>query len=189
MRTRLRPAYDDFELHCLYALAAGRPPWHGHAQRIAHTVDIGREMWRGGRVADLSCGDGMITTAMGVPDELLTLGDITSIPAALRPGIKKWWGSIEETIDLIDPVELFICSETLEHIDDPDALLVKIRGKCEQLLLSTPCNEPINTDNAEHYWSWHDYDVSLMLGAAGYHDRTVELLTIDGFTFQIWRAA
>jgi hypothetical protein len=197
VRTRLRPAYDDVELQRVYAEAAAwSEPWPGHKLRIERTAEIGREMWRGGLVADLSCGDAAVTTQMGVPGAQLILGDANVLPSVASSVLDgnepaRWFGPIEETLDEIPQVELFILTETLEHLDDPDMVLRKIRAKADQLLLSTPCDEQPQADgtyNQEHYWTWSLLDVSWMLDDAGFEGARSELLITHGFTFQIWRA-
>jgi 2-polyprenyl-3-methyl-5-hydroxy-6-metoxy-1,4-benzoquinol methylase len=35
---------------------------------------------------------------------------------------------MESTLRDLEPVDLLICSETLEHLDDPDAVLDQARG-------------------------------------------------------------
>lgn len=178
-RFRTRPAYTDADLEAMYAASVEYQEWPGHAERRRHTAAIGARMYRPGhKVADLSCGDGEITRLMGVAPDDLILGDLLAG--------HELWGRIEHTIELIEPVDLFICSETLEHIDDPDILLARIRAKTKHLLLSTPHDEKI--DNDEHYWRWDAHDIGEMLAVAGFEHRDVELLVIAGFTFQIWKA-
>lgn len=89
-------------------------------------------------------------------------------------------------MDSLEPVDVYICSETLEHLEDPDAVLRKIRGKSGHLVLTTPDSEATN-ENPEHYWSWGTGDLESMLHAAGWTG-SVELFTpdIDYYTFQIW---
>jgi hypothetical protein len=81
-----------------------------------------------------------------------------------------------------------VCSETLEHVEDPDAVLRAIRGRSWSLLLTTPHGEADDA-NPEHYWGWHADDLDPMLEAAGWSDRRVELFTpasVPHYTFQIW---
>jgi hypothetical protein len=128
-----------------------------------------------GKVADLSCGDAAI--ALGVTPEPI-LGDIA-------PGY-RFHGPIDQTIDSLQPVQLFICCETLEHLDDPDLVLRKIREKTETLVLSTPDGE--TTDhNPEHYWGWDAQGVEEMVRAAGFEPVVQTSLRIPGLaSYLIW---
>jgi len=77
-------------------------------------------------------------------------------------------GPILETIKFIPIVDLFICTETLEHLDDPEANLQAIRGKCTNLLVSTPIDQPLETAGGGHCWVWSRSDVEEMLVATGF---------------------
>lgn len=179
-RTRLRPAFTDEELAVNYAAPPDYSLWPGHEVRLKRTAELAAEMWsckKGTLIADLSAGNGEVTE--GFPPQALVLGDLVA-------GY-EYEGPIERTIDEIPQVELFILSETLEHLDDPDAVLVKIRGKCDKLLLTTPHDEVV--ENPEHYWSWDTRGVFFMLTDAGFTELRYELLIIAGFTFQIWRCS
>jgi hypothetical protein len=133
-------------------------------------------------VADLSCGDAAIVRAAGLED-VAQLGDYT-------PG-HQFCGPIEQTVDLIPPVDVFLLSETLEHVEDPAGLLWKIRQVASRLLLSTPLDE--DTDrNPEHYWGWGFVDINDLLSKAGWNNRVYQTFTPASdsyYTFQIWRAS
>src|SRR5207253_9358794 len=77
----------------------------------------------------------------------LELGDIA-------PGYDHC-GPIEETIDHLrwDKADLFILSETLEHLNDPDRVLRQIRNRTDMLKLSTPVVED-NDYNPQPVWGW-----------------------------------
>jgi hypothetical protein len=115
----------------------------------------------GAWVADLSCGDGTIVNRLVKHyGAQATLGDIA-------PG-RPITGPIEETIELLDRVyDLFICSETIEHLNDPDTVLKQIRLKTHWLVLSTPVGNT-DPDNPEHLWAWDREDVDVMLRRAGF---------------------
>jgi hypothetical protein len=160
--------------------------WPEHVHRVARTAAILAAM-RPDSVADLSCGDAAIVTAAGLHGSAV-LGDI-------MPG----WsicGPIEHTIKQIPAVDVFVCSETLEHVRDPDGLLAAIRLKAGRLLLSTPCGEA-DAENPEHYWGWDASDLDGMLAAAGWTGREVELYAPPPragesepyYTYQIWKCS
>lgn len=164
MITRLRPAWTTEELAGIYAAPHDHRIYgRGHGERVDATIQAGAELiakvgtdrlWRG---ADLSCGNAAILTALDLP--VTILGDYA-------PGY-QYQGPIEETIQQIPEVDLFVCSETIEHVDDPQLVLDDIRSVAQYLLLSTPvgCH---NDSNAEHYWAWDREDVERLLIDSGW---------------------
>lgn len=165
-RARLRPKYTDGQLQQIYPAPHDANNWEDHKIRVRQTVALGKEAkmpFAGGRIADLSCGNGKIATDLAEHFSAEPfLGDLAYAPGML------YHGPIERTIDQLGPnVDLFILSETIEHLDDPDAVLAKIRKRSKQLLLSTPINERGN-GNPEHYWGWDQKAVFLMLSMAGW---------------------
>ena len=160
MRVRLRPAYSDEELRAIYPLPHDHTRWPDHLVRVEETIELARQLCPlADSVADLSCGDAAIARAVATSKTALILGD-------LAPGYQLQ-GPIEETIHGIGQVDLFICSETVEHLDDPDNVLANIRRHAAKLVLSTPLAEtaPINP---EHYWGWDEEGVRDMLKGAGW---------------------
>lgn len=159
--------------------------WQDHVLRVEHSAALLREM-NPETVADLSCGDGALVELAGLMDvDRAHLGDLA----------EGWaWpyrGPIEQTIHQIPPVDVFVCTETLEHVEDPDGLLVAIRGKARRLLLSTPVGES-DDSNIEHFWGWDAEDLDEMLAAAGWTERQVDLFEpFEGayYTYQVWRCA
>lgn len=179
MRKRLRPAHAEAELRELYRHPHDHRHWPDHVMRVEVTTAVARAT--AGMVlhsaADLSCGNGAVLE--GTPAIERYFGDYA-------PG----WpitGPIESTIDEIPDVDMFICCETLEHLDDPDLVLKKIRGKARMLILSTPIGED-NADNPEHYWGWDQDGVREMLVATGWHHMLtrVDLVMPTPYDYQIW---
>lgn len=177
MRKRLRPAYSPEELRRLYSAPHDYRRWPDHHLRVNVTIQVAKYLGVAARVADLSCGAGIIATSLGAHEVIL--GDFA-------PGYGIH-GPLEETIDQIPKVDLFLCCETLEHLDDPDAALLKIREKAHALVLSTPEGETTD-ENPEHYWGWDSNGVKKMLREAGF---TPAVHTVVGVperkvAFQIW---
>lgn len=179
MIVRLRPAHSPADIARIYS----RPHDHrrygrGHGERVDETIRVGRTAVGVGTVADLSCGNAAIARALCKSP---VLGD-------LAPGYPIV-GPIEETIKDIEPVDLFVLSETLEHLDDPAAVLRDVRARCRRLLLSTPVDNDGDT-NDEHYWSWSGRDVEDMLEAAGFsvtHRSLVDSRTYgEAYCYGIW---
>ena len=184
MRTRLRPMPDAAELARMYATPHDHTQWLDHQMRVDVTADLATYWLRpGGMVADLSCGDATIVR------RLVARRQVTPILGDLAPGYELC-GPIEETIAQIPHVDMFICSETLEHVDDPDKLLRLIRDKTDLLVLSTPDGEIDGTRNREHVWGWDAEAVEGMLRGAGFDPRIKNLLDLrpagGEYCFQVW---
>lgn len=156
---RLRPKWSDAELAKIYARPHDHRKWRDHHLRIGVTTAVA--VWMAdaglGSAADLSCGNGAVLNAVK---------STTKFYGDFAPGY-TYTGPIEETIDQIPHVDLFICCETLEHLDDPGAALAKIREKASMILLSTPVDN-WGDPNPEHYWSWSKQDVDGLLTTAGF---------------------
>lgn len=158
---RLHGPYTDTQLAELY-----QHPWSAdsnsddHRLRIAMTIQMGK--WiveREGLTtgADLSCGDGQILRSLGLQD--ITLGD-------LAPGYPLC-GQITETVRGVGVVDIYVLSETIEHVEDPAGLLCLLRRHCRHLLLTTPDDET-NDCNPEHIWGWTRDEMRCMLIEAGF---------------------
>lgn len=159
-RKRLRPAYSAEQLQDLYRTPHDHRRWPDHQLRVNVTSQVAR--WLAGEgvqsAADLSCGNGSVLEQ--IPAQEKFYGD-------LARGY-EFHGPIEETLtELPHDVDLFVCAETLEHVDDPDAVLTGIRARAGQLVLSTPI-DAWEDSNPEHYWAWSREDVEDMLRAAGW---------------------
>ncbi len=138
----------------------------GHGERVDRTIKMINAYTSSSRpgtigiVADLSCGNAEIARGVRADDgwapSELHLGDIA-------PGY-QYHGPVEDTVQHLDPVDLFIHAETLEHLDDPDLVLRAIRPVARHLALSTPI-EAWGDTNGEHYWAWSRQDVEDMLAA------------------------
>lgn len=186
MRRQLRPFYTPEQHAALYSHTYDHTRWPDHIERVAYTTAVldrlaaelqAEDPDTALSVADLSCGDGAIVTGSRHPWGRRVLSDIaTGGPP------------IHDAVAALDPVDVFVCSETLEHVEDPDGLLTAIRGKARALLLTTPTGEA-DDSNPEHYWSWDVVDVAEMLRYAGWGGRTVAVFTpqsVNLYTFQIW---
>lgn len=183
MRKRLRPMPTADELARLYATPHDHRYWPDHLFRVDVTSAMaGLMVPPRGTVADLSCGNAAIAQRLEqTHGAQLVLGDYA-------PGYQHT-GPIEKTITEIEPVDLFICSETIEHLDDPDSVLQSIRGKTTRLVLSTPDGE-MDDSNPEHVWGFDAEAVEKMLRDAGFTPgihTTVDTRPMGGvYSFQIW---
>lgn len=134
-------------------------------------------------VADLSCGDEAIIG--GIRKERAVQRSYTG---DLAPG-REFEGPIERTISEVPSVNLFVCAETLEHLDDPDSVLAQIREKAQLFVCSTPVGA-WDDANAQHLWAWSVAEVSQMLESAGW--RIVQYCEVDStlygesYIYGIW---
>lgn len=183
MIRQLRPFYSAEELPGIYDHVYDHTLWEDHKIRVATTIHIGR--WLRDHIgaqnaADLSCGDGAILRGLDISESVY--GDL--VPAT---HLNKA-GPILETLEEISPVDLFVLSETLEHVEGPRTLLSEIRKKASALVLSTPEGEE-GTENPEHYWGWDRHDIRGMLKSVGWEPVVCTILNTtvpSGYTYQIW---
>ncbi len=177
-RVRLRPAYTPAELAEVYRTPHDANRWPDHIERVRRSVEfIRQDIGPVDRAADLSCGNGAIIDGIDAQ---------TRIKGDYAPGYPIT-GPIEQTLSGIDPVDLLICSETLEHLDDPDNVLAIARQKARAIFVSTPMGEATD-ENPEHYWGWGLDDIAEMLTRAGFEDLHLRVLPLGYYTFQMWTA-
>ena len=131
--------------------------WHpAHEVRAALTVALAAPFVQPGSVvADLSCGNGLIASA------LAEKAGTTPILGDVAPG----WpitGDLVDTIENVGPVDVFVLTETLEHLPDPAAVLAGIQA--DVLVLSTPV-EAWDDREPQHLWAWDRQWVSVLAAA------------------------
>jgi hypothetical protein len=178
MRTRLRPVYTDDELLNIYPKPHSHTQFKDHILRVEKSIKLLKEYSTYNSIADLSAGDATIINSLDAKEKYY--GDYA-------PGYDLT-GHIDDTLKDIPDVDLFICSETLEHLDDPDTTLKAIRAKTKYLFISTPKDED-DTNNSEHYWGWDDQDVKEMLLNAGFDPVVYFLLELKKdyhYDYQMW---
>lgn len=183
MIKQLRPFHTPEYLAELYA----HPHNHhlfgrGHYIRVELTKFIALELLNkvGARSgADLSCGNGEIINSLPLVDKYL--GDFAS-------GY-HFNGPLHETLDQIPHVDLYICSETLEHVEKPLETLQHIRKKSGSLVLTTPI-ENWGDGLEEHYWSWDREGVESLLKEAGWEVVTFVMydssVSNEGYKYGMW---
>ena len=179
MRTRLRPAYSEKELARVYETPHQHSQWKDHQLRVQMTIAFASWFKDVQSIADLSAGDAVIINF--IPATTRYIGDFA--PAY------EFTGAIDDTIDLIPKVDLFICSETIEHLDDPEKTLAKIRAKTKALIVTTPDSEN-NDQNPQHYWGWDADGVRELLEGAGFKPVIFNALRFEEpnmiYDYQFW---
>ena len=161
MIKKLREFYTAKELAEIYATPHDHAIYgRGHGIRVNMTIQLAKDMAyqaEAKSVADLSCGNGAIAKALDI--EKTILGDYAE-------GY-EYSGFLEVNLKKIKNVDLYICSESIEHVEDPGSVLNLIRSKSQTLILSTPIDAWYDT-NDEHYWAWGKQDVEMLLKNAGW---------------------
>lgn len=182
-RRRLRPAHSPERLAEIYATPHDHTQFPDHNLRVDATIALANWMAGDGLgiAADLSCGNGAVLSAISA--ELRIFGD-------LAPGY-EYSGPLEKTIAQIPLADMYVCCETLEHLDNPDHALRLIRHKARSLILSTPV-DAWDDDNEEHYWAWSREGVEKMLTAAGFEVGVYSCIDFTPlglpYNFGIWAA-
>lgn len=144
----------------------------GHGERVDATIALAVEnIPEADRamVVDLSCGNGAIAVAISSNPWLSQLGDMAMISAEL-PAAAKYCGPIEQTLQLVSTADVWVLSETAEHLDDPQGVLYELRRRATWLVLSTPLECWADT-NLEHCWAWDREGVELLLEFTGWTPR------------------
>jgi len=184
---RLRPLPSPDELAAMYpAPHDHRIYGRGHHERVEATIALAVENLteaERGVVGDLSCGNGEIARRIAT-SPAVHLGDFA-------PGY-EFHGPLEETLAQLDIVDVYVCSETIEHLDDPFGVLLAIREKAEFLLLSTPIG-CWHDANGEHLWAWDREGVEQLLTSAGWalmaFDNVDSTEYGEPYNYGIWVAA
>ena len=202
---RLRPSLTEAERGAEYAAPYNYAHWGtGHDVRVRVTVALGSWLATSlpvdGRVVDLSAGDGAIPLGIAerrTPRPEVVLGDMV-VPETGWPGLV---GPIEETLLTLRPEDrgrtLFVLSETIEHLEDPAAILWEIRKRAGWLLLSTPAGEgrdPAGKPGTpQHLWGWDQDGMGVLLREAGWSSLcrvdTNAGPVVGGYDYQIWACA
>jgi hypothetical protein len=179
MRKRLRPAYTEKELAEVYKEPHNHKVFPDHRLRVEMTIAFASWFKNTRIVADLSAGDASIINA--IEADIRYIGDYA--PAY------DFVGLIDDTIEQIPNVDLFICSETIEHLDNPEATLAKIRAKTKYLIVTTPIGES-DSNNPQHYWGWDEDGVRELLEGAGFHPVIHSTLGFSDpsyvYKYQLW---
>lgn len=179
-RERLRANHPEATLRDIYRVPHDHSRWRDHNVRVEVTIAIALGIEEVGSVADLSAGDAAVAMA---------LGKATTILGDFAPGY-PYVGPIERTIEEIPVVDLFVCSETIEHLDDPDSVLRQIRAKTRFAVVSTPVEAWNDHPNVEHLWAWDREAVEAMFAAADFDVMVFNALDMrpawSPYCFGIW---
>lgn len=194
---RLRQPYQVEELSRVYEGPYDHSKWPEHQLRIRvtsalanHLIDLNRD-----RVgADLSCGDGALLRSLNLTErhfgDLRLPKDVAYREAPVTTGLSLLYnGFIENNLNKLPPVDVFVLTETIEHLSWPEDILFKVAEKTRRLILSTPI-EAWEDRNPEHYWAWDQEWVEDMAREAGFNRVAFAALDCrsdgEGYLFGIW---
>lgn len=185
MIKRLRPKWSGEKIAEIYGGTYYHDRWNEHINRVRWTTDrlnffLDQHTSDIVTVNDLSCGDGAILKGLIGPTNRV-YGDIT------KSDHLDVTGPIEETIERRRG-DLLICSETLEHLDDPAFLLNVASSRFKWICITTPLGEDEPGKNEEHYWGWDLWGISSMLSENGWTPKWVDTLNQPYYTYQLWIA-
>lgn len=172
---RLRDYPTPTELAVMYATPHDHTHFADHIARVDATIQVGIDLAerlfddRHITIADLSCGNAAIAEGIRRQGDSLLLGDFA-------PGY-HYTGKIEHTLKQLPQVDMFVCCETIEHLDDPQSVLKHLRARVESLVLSTPV-ENWDDGNGEHIWSWSREGVEDLLFNARFE--VLDYAEVDG---------
>lgn len=171
---RLRPLPSPDELAAMYPAPHDHFLYgRGHGERVDATIALAKAAlsrpFLPAQIADLSCGNGHIARSIARHGDGLHLGDIAMDASPdTFDGCVLYVGPIEETIRELPEVDTFICSETIEHLDNPAMVLAAVRRTARQLVLSTPLDCWEDT-NSEHLWAWDRDHVEMLMLQCNWH--------------------
>lgn len=173
-----------------YQVARSNDEWPIH--RLRTKITGGIIAWQAPRtVCDPACGDASLLEAAHAlhPIERAYLGDIslaniTNLQVSFPH--ERFTRDAMQTLLEIPHVDLILLTEFLEHVEDPDAYLRQAREKADMLVASSPLDE--KGGNPEHLWGWDAGGYQQMLMDSGWRPESGTLLTLSGFTFQIYTA-
>lgn len=183
MRIRLHEKMSAEVFADIYSQPYDHTKWDEHRRRITWTTHRIHEFMATHKIfsaADLSCGDGVILRSLNIPRK--EFGDVVhaSHLTMTRP--------IEEAIKLIKPTDLLICTETLEHLDDPDTFMNHAAQVCRYGVFTTPLGETDPDKNFEHYWGWDEEGVRELLVRGMWTPIYQDTLIDEYYTYQLWIA-
>lgn len=136
-------------------------------------------------IVDLGAGDGGMLSLLavcGVPqwgyDLMQTNVDFARVSRGMDV---RYLDFVDEPIDWAD---LVICTEVLEHLEDPHTLVKRIGENAQGIIASSPGAETAESHDACHAWVWDMEGYAEMITGAGFN--VVEHIAVQGdYDFQV----
>jgi hypothetical protein len=142
-------------------------------------------------IVDFGCGDGGLLALLADEGIEETRGVLTwgydLMPSNVRYGTEVRHVDVRYRDFLNAEVEwgqLAICTEVLEHLQDPHGWLRLVRSHSDFLIASSPANETEEHHDGSHAWCWDMDGYARLVSQAGY--RVMEHVEVEGgFNFQV----
>lgn len=121
---------------------------------------------------DLGAGDGGLIQMIGFPETLRVppwgydLMEVNVNVARSERQVDVRFGDFVN--DDIEWGQLAICTEVLEHLEDPHKMVRRIAEHCDFLIASSPALETAESHDAVHAWAWDMEGYRLLMEGAGY---------------------
>lgn len=191
MRWRLAPQLGP----SAYQRVRDNSVWRDHEARALVTGAIAA--WtKPETVLDPACGDASIVRALrGLhPLRSVHLSDISApqmeeLQQDPWPEASYLTGDALSIVNALDTFDLIILTEILEHLDDPESLLLAARRHASTLVASSPLGEH-DFHSHEHVWGWDREGYQEMLESTGWTPTSyMELDFTDPiyyYDFQVW---
>lgn len=125
----------------------GRVAWKYYWRLYGHYKAV--EPYLYGRVLDLGCGPGFLAPACKPNAAVFTGMDFSqeaiAMASELFPGATFRCGDITKPLPFTDrSFDTVVCSETLEHVEDPHQVVLEMgRVSCRYLVMTVPIMMPI----------------------------------------------
>lgn len=139
-------------------------------------------------IVDLGAGDGGMlsllaqTGVVGLPTFGYDLMPVNVRHAHSVRQVDVRYGNFET--DDIEWGQMAICTEVLEHLEDPHAAVKRIGEHCDFLIASSPSGETREHHDASHAWAWDMEGYVHLLQGGGFNVIEHEDVTGD-FNFQV----
>jgi hypothetical protein len=176
---KLRRFMDAEELKSCYGKHYDPTVWPEHMKRIEATKAFIQRL-----VDDQGLKTAADYSAGGTP----LMASVANLELLETSDYSLSGRDIIDEVRRMEPVDLYVCTETIEHLECPWTLIEEVARKTRWLVLSTPLDEPWGSGNWEHYWGFTLDDVRTMLEQSGISPMRQQIVHGENWTYayQLW---